>query len=109
MEADVQLAPPRSVLRTGRALLRSETARYIGAVLALALVYYGTAKLAQSVRYTASVSAIWPPAGLGIAALYLWGLRLWPGIFIAETVVNSQLLVGDHSLPFWSIVGQQTG
>ena len=78
MEAKVQLAPERPVVRTVRGLLRPDTARYVGAVLALALAYYGTAKLAQSLRYTASVSAVWPPAGLGIAALYLWGLRLWP-------------------------------
>ena len=109
MEAEVQLTPSSPVARTVRALLRSETARYLGAVLALAIAYYGTAKLAQSVRYTASVSAIWPPAGLGIAALYLWGLRLWPGIFLAEVAVNAQLLMGDHGLPFWSVVGQQAG
>jgi signal transduction histidine kinase len=109
LEAEVQLNPSSPVARTVRALLRSETARYVGAVLALAIAYYGTAKLAQSVRYTASVSAIWPPAGLGIAALYLWGLRLWPGIFLAEIAVNAQLVTGDHALPFWSVVGQQTG
>lgn len=105
----MQLTRSRPVARTARSLLRSDAARYAGAVLALAIAYYGTAKLAQSLRYTASVSAIWPPAGLGIAALYLWGLRLWPGIFLAEVVVNAELLMGDHALPFWSIVGQQTG
>jgi signal transduction histidine kinase len=109
MEAEAQLAPPRPVWKTGREVLRSPAVRYVGAILALALAYYGTAKLAQSLRYTASVSAIWPPAGLGIAALYLWGLRLWPGIFIGELVINTELLMGDHGLPFWSVVGQQTG
>jgi signal transduction histidine kinase len=109
VEAQVQLAPARSAVRPSRALARSEAVRYLGAVVALALAYYGAAKLAQSVRYTASVSAIWPPAGLGIAALYLWGIRLWPGVFIAEIAINAELLVGDHGLPFWSVVGQQTG
>ena len=109
MEADVQLARPTPARRNGSALLRSTFVRRVGAILLLALAYYGAAKLAQSLRYTASVSAVWPPAGLGIAALYLWGLRLWPGIFIAECAVNAQLLMGDHALPFWSIVGQQAG
>ena len=76
MEADVQLGPPRPAWKIGRGLLRSPAVRYVGAILVLALAYYGCAKLAQSLRYTASVSAIWPPAGLGIAALYLGGLRL---------------------------------
>jgi signal transduction histidine kinase len=108
LEADVQLARPAPI-RRGSALLRSTLVRRVGAILLLALAYYGAAKLAQSLRYTASVSAVWPPAGLGIAALYLWGLRLWPGIFIAECAVNATLLTGDNALPFWSIVGQQTG
>jgi signal transduction histidine kinase len=55
------------------------------------------------------VAAIWPPAGLGIAALYLWGLRLWPGIFVGEVLVNAELLADENALPFWSVVGQQTG
>jgi signal transduction histidine kinase len=75
-------------------------------VLALAAAYYGAAKLGQTLRYTASVSAIWPPAGVGIAALYLWGLRWWPGILVAELVINAELL---DSLPVGSLIGQQTG
>jgi signal transduction histidine kinase len=49
---------------------------------------------------------MWPPAGVGIAALYLWGLRLWPGVFVAELAVNAELL---HSLPLGSLIGQQAG
>jgi signal transduction histidine kinase len=105
----VQLAQPAPTWRAGDTLLRSTLVRRVAAILLLALAYYGAAKLAQSVRYTASVSAVWPPAGVGIAALYLWGLRLWPGVFIAEIVVNAQLLMGEHALPFWSVVGQQAG
>ena len=78
-------------------------------VLALAAAYYGAAKLGQTLRYTASVSAIWPPAGLGIAALYLWGLRWWPGIFVGELIVNGELLLDHTSLPLGSLAGQQAG
>jgi signal transduction histidine kinase len=78
-------------------------------VVALAAAYYGAAKLGQSLRYTASVAAIWPPAGVGIAALYLWGLRWWPGVFVAELVVNGELLVDEHALPLGSLLGQQAG
>ena len=55
------------------------------------------------------MSAIWPPAGLGIAALYLWGLRWWPGVLLGEIVVNGQLLVDDSTFPVGSLMGQQTG
>jgi signal transduction histidine kinase len=81
----------------------------VGSVLALAAAYYATAKLGQALRYTASVSAIWPPAGLGIAVLYVRGLALWPGIFIGELLVNAELLGGAHPLPFASLAGQQLG
>jgi signal transduction histidine kinase len=78
-------------------------------VLALAAAYYGAAKLGQTLRYTASVSAIWPPAGLGIAALYLWGIRWWPGVLLGELVVNTQLFLDDSNIPIGSLIGQQVG
>ena len=78
-------------------------------MLLLAAAYYGAAKVGQTLRYTASVAGIWPPAGLGIAALYLWGLRWWPGILLGEIVVNGQLLLDDSTFPVGSLLGQQTG
>lgn len=78
-------------------------------MLLLAAAYYGAAKLGQTLRYTASVSAIWPPAGLGIAALYLWGLRWWPGVLLGEIIVNGELLLDDSTFPVGSLLGQQTG
>jgi signal transduction histidine kinase len=81
----------------------------VGGVVLLAAAYYGAAKLGQTLRYTASVSAIWPPAGLGIAALYLWGVRWWPGVLLGEFVVNGELLLGDGTFPIGSLLGQQTG
>jgi signal transduction histidine kinase len=81
----------------------------VGGVVLLAAAYYGAAKLGQTLRYTASVSAIWPPAGLGIAALYLWGMRWWPGVLLGEFVVNAELLLDDSTFPIASLLGQQTG
>ena len=107
---EAQLSPVHLTIRRRAVVrLRSLSARYVAGVLLLAVAYYGAAKLGQTLRYTASVSAIWPPAGLGIAALYLWGLRWWPGVFIAELVVNGELLAGDSPLPLGSLIGQQAG
>ena len=100
-DTHVSLAP-RSIRSAAAARLAGFSLRQAAAVLALAAVYVGAAWLGQSLRYTASVSAIWPPAGVGIAALYLGGLRLWPGIFIGELIVNADLLAGDPSLPIGS-------
>lgn len=95
--------------RPGRAWLDQELAVRVGACVALGIAYFGAAKLGQTLRYTASVSAIWPPVGLGMGALYLWGLRLWPGIFLGELLVNGQLLLEKTSLPIGSVLGQQLG
>src|SRR3954447_20194158 len=89
--------------------LRRAMVRDVAGLALLALAYFGAAKLGQTLRYTASVSAIWPPVGLGMAALYLWGLRLWPGILLGELLVNGQLLLEKTSLPVGSVAGQQLG
>ena len=96
------IALPR---RAGSPAFRRRLA-FVGGVLALAAAYVVAAKIGQTLRYTASVSAIWPPAGVGIAALYLWGMRWWPGVLLGEIVVNAELL---GTLPAGSLVGQQAG
>jgi signal transduction histidine kinase len=100
---------PAATANAGLAGIRWPTARQVAGWLALAAAYYGVAKLGQTLRYTASVAAIWPPAGLGIAALYLFGLSWWPGIFIAELVVNAELHLTHSSIPIASLAGQQAG
>src|SRR5436305_8216111 len=83
--------------------------RYCMGVVAIGVGYFVAAKGAQSLRYTASVSAIWPPVGLGIAMLYLGGLRWWPGIFLGELLVNVELLTSSAGIPVGSLIGQQLG
>jgi signal transduction histidine kinase len=96
-------------MRNEKFLAVSSLAHAIGGVVVLAVAYYGAAKVGQALRYTGSVSAIWPPAGVGIAALYLWGLRLWPGILIGELFVNAELYFETTGLPLVSVVGQGIG
>jgi signal transduction histidine kinase len=81
---------------------------YVKGVIGLAASYYVAAKLGQALRYTGSVSAIWPPVGVGMAALYLWGFVWWPGVFLGDFVVNLELYV-HHTIPIGSLIGQQTG
>jgi signal transduction histidine kinase len=103
----------RPMLRATRLRDRSLTdpslGRVITGVIVLAAAYYGAAKVGQALRYTGSVAAIWPPAGVGIAALYIWGLRFWPGVLIGELLVNAELHFGSTGLPLVSAVGQGVG
>jgi signal transduction histidine kinase len=102
--AQYRLPVPRAT-----ATVRSRVAAFALGVLAVGAAYYLSAKVGQTLRYTASVAAIWPPAGVGIAVLYLCGLRWWPGVLIGELAVNLELLLDDTSLPLGSLVGQQAG
>jgi signal transduction histidine kinase len=103
--ASASVAPQRAALFG----VRPDTLRYVRGILLIGASYYGAAKLGQTLHYTASVSAIWPPVGLGIAALYLWGLRWWPAIFVGECLVNANLFLEGNSPPLGSLAGQQLG
>ncbi len=55
----------------------------------LACVYVIAGKFCLSYAFVhASASAVWPPAGIALAALLLWGLRLWPAVFLGAFLVN---------------------
>ena len=70
----------------------------------LAALYYAAAKIGLRLAYLhGTVTALWPPVGLGIAALVLYGTRLWPGIVIGD------LLAGDYSTPLGTVLGQTVG
>ena len=34
------------------------------------------------------VSLLWPPTGVAVAALFIWGLRLWAGLVLGSVAVN---------------------
>jgi len=108
MTAQAHPYPTQPLLRRTAAVAQSPSARYASGILLLAAAYYGSAKIGQTLRYTASVTAMWLPAGVGIAALYLWGLRLWPGVLLGELLVNGELL-DNGTLPLGSVIGQQAG
>lgn len=59
------------------------------AIFTLAAVYYGAGKFGLSLAsINASATAVWPPTGLSLAALLIWGNRLWPGILLGALLVN---------------------
>jgi signal transduction histidine kinase len=86
-------------------LVREEGPRYLLGIAALTLLYYGAAHLGYGLKFTGPVAAlVWLPAGVGIAFLYLYGLRYWPGVVIGDLLVNSYSV-----MPVGSAVGQTFG
>jgi serine phosphatase RsbU (regulator of sigma subunit) len=76
--------------------LAAEGSQREGAVLHLAKIaliagaYYGSAKLGLNLAFTtSSVTAIWPPTGIALAALVIWGRSVWPGVAIGALLANA--------------------
>jgi signal transduction histidine kinase len=85
--------------------LGSAPARYTAGVVSLAALYYGSAKAGYLLEFAGPVAAIlWLPVGIGIAFLYLGGLRYWPGILIGDLFANNYM-----ALPVGSALGQTAG
>lgn len=66
-----------------------ESVRRVALLFGLAAVYYFAAKLGLRFAYiNSSVTTIWPPAGIALAAFVLLGYRVWPAIFGAAFLAN---------------------
>jgi len=68
----------------------SPRTRQLAAVLGLAIAYIAAARfgLWLAAFMHPSVSAIWPASGLALAALVLFGRRLWPGVLLGAFIAN---------------------
>ncbi|WP_051378816.1 MASE1 domain-containing protein [Derxia gummosa] len=57
--------------------------------LVVATAYYATGRLGLAVPYVGThITLIWPPTGIALAALLLWGPRMWPAVFAGALAVN---------------------
>ncbi len=66
--------------------------RNIAIVLGVAAIYFLGAKLGLSLAYlNASVSPVWPPTGVAIAALLWFGYRATPGVLIGALLAYALL------------------
>ena len=63
---------------------------YASGLVAIGVIYFALAKggLALASIHP-SATPIWPPTGVALAAVLLWGYRTWPAIFTAAVIVNA--------------------
>jgi diguanylate cyclase (GGDEF)-like protein len=65
-------------------------ARGLAVFIGLAGVYFLAAKLGLAVAFVhASATAVWPPAGIALAALLILGLRACPAVFAGAFLANA--------------------
>lgn len=70
-------------------MARVISGRYILQVGLLALAYLATGKLGLLLAIPPGyATAVWPPSGIALAALLLYGPHLWPGVLIGSFLVN---------------------
>ncbi len=78
---------------------------YLAKILILAIIYHLAARVGLKMAYVqANTSPVWPPTGIGLAALLIFGYRLWPGISLG--VLIGSLLTGA---PFLLALGITIG
>src|SRR3989442_10660015 len=79
--------------------------RWSARALALAAAYLVVAKI--GLRYASigpSISPVWPPTGLAVAALVLLGPRYWPAILLGAFLANA-----TTSIPVLAAAGLACG
>ena len=78
---------------------------YAAKIAVLAAAYYGAAKLGLNLAFASpSVTAIWAPTGIALAAVLLWGYRVWPGVALGALLAN-----GWTGVPFYAVLGITAG
>ena len=81
------------------------TLRWLARALALAAAYFVVAKI--GLRYATigpSISPVWPPTGVAVAALVLLGPGYWPAILLGAFVANA-----TTSIPLLAAAGIACG
>jgi signal transduction histidine kinase len=69
--------------------MRSRTFSGLPLIGLLAIAYFIAGKLGLMLASLhASASPVWPPAGIALAAMLLFGYRVWPAIFVGAFLVN---------------------
>ncbi|HVE84701.1 MAG TPA: MASE1 domain-containing protein, partial [Myxococcales bacterium] len=68
----------------------SKRLRALGVTAFIAAVYFGAAYVGLTLATVGrSVTLVWPPTGIALAALFLLGRRCWPGVALGAFLVNA--------------------
>src|SRR2546425_10956244 len=71
-------------------MMHSRYAPNLKVVAGLAAVYLVAAKLGLMLAFVhASATAVWPPTGIALAAVLVFGDRVWVGIFVGAFLANN--------------------
>jgi diguanylate cyclase (GGDEF)-like protein len=62
---------------------------YLGRLAIVTAAYFGCAKAGLAFAFAnQSVTSVWPPTGLALAAVLVWGYRMWPAVTVGAFLAN---------------------
>src|SRR3954467_13909617 len=80
--------------------------RYFAKLALVAGAYFATAKLGLQLAFEhESITAVWPPTGIALAAIVVWGRRVWPGVAVGAALANAT----TGNPPIESVLGITAG
>jgi signal transduction histidine kinase len=84
---------------------RPGLSRYATRLVLVAAAYFGAAKLGLTLAHAqSSITAVWAPTGIALAALLIWGYRLWPAVALGALLANAWT-----GIPLISVLGITAG
>jgi signal transduction histidine kinase/CheY-like chemotaxis protein len=70
-----------------------------GHILLVGLIYFGAARYGWILAAAPTgVSPFWPPAGIALALLLMWGRRVWPGVLLGALAADISLGLSWRSI-----------
>jgi signal transduction histidine kinase/ActR/RegA family two-component response regulator len=78
---------------------------YLLGNIVLAAVYVASARLGLLLSSVADVTLVWPPSGIAIAALLLFGVGVLPGVVIGEFVTGIAVLEAPFTFALATTIG----
>src|SRR5579871_1629898 len=68
---------------------RVDIVRWLLRILPFAAVYFASARLGLLMAFGhRNVSPVWPPSGVALAGLLLFGVRMWPAVALGAFLAN---------------------
>jgi PAS domain S-box-containing protein len=69
---------------------RQPVGRLLAKIVAIAILYYLTARLGRTVAPPPGIATVvWPPSGIALAGLLILGNRVWPGVWLGAFLSNN--------------------
>jgi len=63
--------------------------KYFLILFALAAAYFATARIGLALQPVGGFATlVWPPSGIALAVLFMFGARYWPGVFVGAFAAN---------------------